>query len=370
MNSRKVALVHDWLIHMRGGERVLEALAEMFPDATIYTLFYHREFLSPSLRSRKMKASFLHYVPGIRRFYRLCLPLFPYGIKTLHLESDTTLVISSSHCVAKGISVPKNATHICYCHTPMRYAWGFQDSYFERIPQVLRPLLHGILARLRKWDQKINSGVNHFVANSENVKRRVEKFYSRDAEVVHPPLDAQFFYSPNGTVGDYYLVVSAFVPYKRVDLAIEAFNSLDRPLKIVGSGPLEKRYRNLRQTNRISFLGAVSNEELKELYSGARALIFPTEEDLGIIPMEAQACGTPVIAFAKGGALETVKHGIFFGEQTPQAIQAAVRQFENMEFDRSAIAKSVASFDKTFFKEKMLAVIDRAFKNQNVYVNR
>ncbi|MCM8775712.1 MAG: glycosyltransferase [Candidatus Omnitrophica bacterium] len=362
----KVALVHDWLIHMRGGEKVLEALAQMYPDATIYTLFYNRSRLSPYLKERTIKASFLQYIPGIRRFYRWLLPILPWAISTLRIDPEVRLVISSSHCVAKGIRIPEGAFHICYCHTPMRYVWGFSEEYFGKVPVVLRPILNFLLRRLREWDRKTSGeirpdsacrqGVHQFVANSYHVRDRIGQYYRRQAEVIYPPL-AKKFYHAVGEPEDYYLVVSALVPYKRVDVVIEAFNGLDRKLLIVGSGPCEKACRKLRTSSNIFFLGPLPPSELRKIYSGARALIFPTEEDFGIVPLEAQACGTPVIAYAKGGALESVKSGTFFDQQTPEAIRNAVREYEKLSFDRERTAMAVEGFDERVFNDQMRKLI-------------
>jgi glycosyltransferase involved in cell wall biosynthesis len=364
----KVALVHDWLIHMRGGEKVLEALAEIFPGAKIYTLFCDRKRLSPVLQQMTIKTSFLQYWPGIRHCYRWLLPILPLAIRSLRIE-EADLVISSSHCVAKGISIPPQAYHLCYCHTPMRYLWGFEEEYFGKFPFWVRPVLRTILSRLRQWDIESNVHVHQFISNSENVRRRIQQFYERDAHVIHPPWDARY-YEPVNSKGDYYLAVSHFVPYKRVDLVIEAFNELDRQLLIVGTGPLEKTYRRLRRNEQISFLGPLSEISLRRLYSGARALIFPTEEDFGIVPLEAQACGTPVIAYGKGGALESVRTGIFFEEQTPEAIRKAVREFEKLSFDRELTAKSVADFEKTQFQEKMRAFMEQVLSQNPAYAAR
>lgn len=347
----KVVLVHDWLIHMRGGEKVLEAMLEVFPDAPIYTLFSDRKKLSSGLQNAVIENSFLQSIPGIRHFYPWLLPLLPWVIRTLKIPA-ADLVISSSHCVAKGVKIPEGAQHICYCHTPMRYLWGFEGEYFGKFPVLLRILIKWILVGLRKWDTASNTGVRHFISNSENVRRRIQTYYGRESEVIYPPFDAGLF-QPLGEARHYYLVVSAFVPYKRVDLVIRAFNSLDRQLFIVGSGSMAASYQKLRKSDRIYFLGSVSGPRLRELYAGARALIFPTDEDFGIVPVEAQACGTPVIALHKGGALESVQGGVFFEDQTPEAIQKAVYEFEASVFDRSAIAKSVAGFDKEHFKEKL-----------------
>ncbi len=345
----RVALVHDWLIHMRGGEKVLEALAEMFPEATIYTLFACREKLSPSLQRMKIRTSFLQSIPGLRKFYRWLLPLFPWAIRTLKIEG-ADFVISTSHCVAKAVTVPRGAYHISYIHTPMRYLWGFREDYFGKFPWLLRWMIEGFLDGLRRWDRKMNRSVDAFIANSRNVQERIKAYYGRDSHVIYPPLDDGLFRLSGTAKGDYYLIVSAFVPYKRVDLAIEAFNGLGRNLIVVGDGPLAKAYHKLRRGNPISFVGSVSGKELCKLYGGAKALIFPTEEDFGIVPCEAQACGTPVIAYAKGGALETVREGVFFHEQTPKALADAVLEFEKRSFDAKKIAASVESFGRENFK--------------------
>ena len=352
----KVALVHDWLIHMRGGEKVLESIAELYPDAVIYTLFYRREALSPALAKMKIKASFLQWFPGITRIYRGLLPLLPLVIATLKFDDRPDLVISSSHCVAKGIRIPRGAVHVCYCHTPMRYAWGFEKEYFGKFPTWFQPLIRLILGWLRSWDHASSRHVGHFIANSKNVQEKIRKYYGRESSVLCPPLDKEFF-RPAGSRRDYFLVVSAFVPYKRVDLVIETFNGMDRELRIVGSGPLGNTYRKLAKGQNISFLGSASPERLRELYAGARALIFPTDEDFGIVPLEAQACGTPVIALARGGALESVQYGVFFHAQSVTALRDAIEKFETMTWDHDRIAQSVANFDKNIFQSEIKKAI-------------
>ena len=359
----RVALVHDWLVQVRGGEKVLEALAELFPKATIHTLFYDRERLSPALQSRKIKASYLQKIPGIKKFYRWLLPLFPHAVQSLEIE-DVDLVISSSHCVAKGVRIPPGAYHLCYCHTPMRYVWGYGKDYFDHFPPLVKSAVFKILKELRHWDFSSAQTVDQFVANSENVQHRIQRFYERPAEVTYPPLDLESFFSLGEPVTDHYLVVSAFVPYKRIDLAIRAFNQLDRNLWIVGEGPLENHYRRLCQSKKIRFLGSVGGEKLRQLYATARALVFPTEEDFGIVPLEAQACGTPVIALAKGGALESVYHGVFFKDQTAEALVEAVLEFENLSFDRKKVELAVAHFDKKNFQTQFLNLIRRCLESQ------
>lgn len=356
----KVALVHDWLIHMRGGEKVLDALAEIFPNAVIYTLFSDRKRLSPRLRRMQIRNSFLHYLPGIRRFYRWLLPLMPLAVRSLRIEA-ADLIISSSHCVAKGVRKPAGARHLCYCHTPARYLWGFQDIYFDRYPPLLRSVIGFFLGFLKQWDLASNDGVDLFIANSECVRDRIARFYKRDAAVVNPPADTDFF-RPGPSKEDYYLAVSHFVPYKRLDLVIEAFNGLDRALMIVGAGPLERKYKKTRTSSKIFFVGPVSDPELRTLYSSARALVFPAEEDFGIVPVEAQACGTPVIAYARGGSLETVKSGTFFDEQTVDSVRSAVRRFEDLSSDPVVIRSRVEGFGRSCFLDKMRALIHNAMK--------
>lgn len=348
----RVALVHDWLIHMRGGEKVLESFAEIFPDAVIYTLFSNPKKLSPSLQRMKIKNSFLHFLPGIRAYYPWLLPLLPFVIKTLRIE-NADVVLSSNHCVAKGIKIPKGAIHICYCHTPMRYLWGFEKDYFGKFPLWFRSLLEPMFAVLRRWDVETSKQVNEFLCNSENVRARIRNIYDRGATVIHPPVDSNFFIPKAMKRKDHYLVVSALTPYKRVDLVIEAFNGWDRRLFIAGEGPSAKACRALAKGSNIRFVGKVSDENLKELYTDARALIFPQDEDFGIVPLEAQACGTPVIAFGRGGALETIKDGVFFYEQTPQAIRQAVTSFEKKYFDPDALRAQAVLFDKETFKNKI-----------------
>ena len=357
----KVAIVHDWLIHMRGGEKVLEGIAELYPDAVIYTLFFDRSKLSPSLQKMTIKASWLQHLPGIKRYYRWLLPILPWVIQTLDV-GNVNLVISNSHCVAKGVKIPPGVKHICYCNTPMRYLWGYEEEYFSNFPFFITPLLTVIKGYLRKFDIECNKSVDQFISNSKNVQDRIKRFYSRAATVIYPPLDVDLYRPEEGLASsrknDYYLVVSAFVPYKRIDLVIQAFNQLEKPLLIVGTGPLRPYYESLRKSQKITFLGLIPGPELKGFYAGAKAVIFPTEEDFGIVPLEAQACGTPVIALGKGGALESVKFGHFFTVQSVEAIIQAVNEFEHLEFDRSKISHAVNGFSKQRFKEQIRKFIE------------
>lgn len=325
----RVALVHDWLNGYRGGERVLEAIAGLFPKADIFTLFYEKGRIGGQLEKHRIQASWLNGLPGAQKNYRYLLPLFPMTIERFDL-TGYDLVISSSHCVAKGIIPGPRTPHLCYCHTTMRYVWDQQAHYFGRglKSALLTPALH----YLRQWDVASSARVDTFLANSAFVADRIRKYYRREAEVVWPFVDLETFRPPAGDRGDYYLIVSAFVPYKRLDLAIEACRTLGRKLLIVGNGPEEKKLRQLASGNAdVRFLGALSSEELRDVYSGARAMLFPGEEDFGITPLEAMACGTPVIAYGRGGATETVvdgETGAFFHEQTAEALAEAIARWE------------------------------------------
>jgi glycosyltransferase involved in cell wall biosynthesis len=361
---QKVALVHDWTIHMRGGEKVLDALAEIFPDATLYTLFYDRSKLSPRLQNLRIKASFLNWLPGIKKYYRWLLPIFPFAISTLRIDRDTTWVISSSHCVAKGIPIPPNALHVCYINTPMRYAWVAEDVYFRSHSKPMKWLIHQILTQLKKWDLRVNRAVDLFISNSENIRERLRRVYGCDSAVVHPPYEDSFYHATK-TKEEYYFAISHFVPYKKIDIVIEAFNDLNRSLIVAGSGPLENTYKSLVSQPKIRFVGSVNDEELRDLYSGAKAVIFPAEEDFGIVPLEAQACGTPVIAFGKGGSLETVQSGLFFDEQTPEAIQKAVLEFENSHYTFSDIRGKISNFTRAEFIRKIKLTIQEASDKKN-----
>jgi glycosyltransferase involved in cell wall biosynthesis len=361
----RVALVHDWLVSNRGGEKVLEAIAELFPAADIFTLLYRPGSVSPALEQRRIRTSFLQAVPGVHRRHRHFLPLFPAAIERFDL-TGYDLVLSSSHCVAKGVRVPDGARHLSYVHAPMRYMWDLFDDYFGpgRASFPVRAAARLVRPWLRRWDRHSARRVDRFVANSRHVAGKIARFYGRTAEVVHPPVDLQRFSShPLEELGrgGYFLWLGALAPYKRVDLAVEAFRRVGAPLWIAGAGQ-EGDSLARRLPRNVKWLGPVPDEERVALYRDARALVFPGEEDFGLTPLEAQAAGRPVIALARGGVLETVTPdtSILFEPQTAEALTAAVRSFDAFEsrFDPAAARRNAARFDKASFQKRFREQVD------------
>ncbi len=365
-NSRSICFVHDWLVTMRGGEKVLESMVELFPEASIYTLFYKRQKLSPLLQTRKIYTSFLQYLPGIEHYYRFLLPLFQLAIRSINVL-NYDVVISSSHCVAKAVKTKKNSVHICYCHTPMRYLWGFQESYFGNFPTFLRKLIELFFHFLKKWDIKTSQHVDYFIANSKNTAQKIKKIYNCESTVIHPPFDPiPSKIHPTKESGNYYLIVSALVQYKRIDLAIEAFNRSGKSLRIVGDGPLKEHLMKLVRSPEIKFEGWVDQEMLWKCYANCKALIFPGEEDFGIVPLEAQSFGKPVIAYGRGGVTESVIPanreprslsqctGLFFDEPTEESLFECVQKSESLVFNEEFIRSHVTQFNKEHFQKKIL----------------
>jgi glycosyltransferase involved in cell wall biosynthesis len=355
MENARVALVHDWLTGQRGGEKVLDVFAEIFPNAPIYTLFHFKGSQIEAVEKRNIRTSFLQGFPFLRKKYRHYLPLYPLAAELFDLQKFE-LVISTSHCVAKGVIPHPDSLHICYVHSPVRYAWNQYFSYFSprRLSLFSRILIPPLIHYLRLWDESSSHRVDHFIANSRNVARRIEKYYRRPARVIYPPVDTHFF-RPADREADYYLIVSALVPYKRIDLAIEVFNRTEFPLKIVGQGPDYKELKKRARTN-IEFLGSLEAEDLLQVYQGAIALIMPGEEDFGITSLEAQACGVPVIAYGKGGAVETVmpeKTGLFFHELRVKSLLETLDKFRVLEFNKNTLRANAMTFSRDIFKEKI-----------------
>jgi glycosyltransferase involved in cell wall biosynthesis len=366
LKDAKVALVHDWLTGMRGGERCLEVFCELFPSADLYTLLHVPGSVTPEIESRRIVTSFIQRLPQAERRYRHYLPLFPAAVRAFDL-TGYDLVLSSSHAVAKSVRVPAGVRHVCYCFTPMRYVWDLYDDYFgPRSGLAARMLMPPLAAWLRRWDRATAAGVHHFVAISRFVADRIRRTYGREADVIYPPVDVSRFRIEE-TTGDFYLVVSALTPYKRVDLAVEACNRLGRRLLVVGTGPEERRLRGLAGPT-VEMLGWRDDTETARLYARCRALLFPPLEDFGITPLEAMAAGRPVIAYGRGGVRETVvppgeaeaPTGLFFEHQTVEALVEAIRRFEGsmQQFEPKALRRRAESFDRPLFRDRMRAYLE------------
>ena len=357
-----VALVHDWLTGMRGGEKVLEVLCERYPDADLFTLLHVRGSVSPTIERHRIRTSLVQHLPFAIHHYPRYLPLFPLAVERFDLDGYD-LVISSSHCAAKGAQTSARTRHVSYCHSPMRYAWDQFDAYFgpERVGAFAsRWVYRPILARLARWDAASSSRVDRFIANSRHVAGRIARYYNRDATVVYPPIDTVFYHPDATAPASHFLVVSALVPYKRIDLAIEACRRAGASLRIVGDGP-ERASLERRAGRDVTFLGRRSDEELREEYRRATAVLLPGEEDFGIVPLEAQACGRPVVALGRGGALETVidgETGVLVPSPTAEAFAEGLERVARMQVDRSRIRAHAETFSRERFATEIAAVID------------
>ncbi|WP_411035887.1 glycosyltransferase [Shinella sp. BYT-45] len=322
----KVALVHYWLVGMRGGEKVLETFCDIFPDADIFTLVAEPHKLSAKLRRHRLTTSFLQKIGG-RRHYQKMLPLMPYALEALDLTAYD-LVISSEAGPAKGVITRPDALHVCYCHSPMRYIWDLYPQYRAEAGLFTRIVLSLFAPRLRQWDVTTSHRVDRFIANSAYVAKRIEKFYRREATVIHPPVEVGRFKITKGPK-DYYLCAGQITPYKKIELAVAACTRMNLPLVVIGEGASARLKQSAGPT--VRFLGAVSDAQMEAYFSGCRALLYPGVEDFGIVPLEVMASGRPVIAFGRGGALETVvegRTGLFFHEQSVEALMAALARFE------------------------------------------
>jgi len=360
----KVAIVHDWLPYVGGAEYVLKAMLELFPDAGIYTSVYNKEKVGDFFGDVPIHTSFIDKLPLARNHHQIYLNLMPLAFEQFDLRGYD-VVISSSTCCAKAVLTDAQTLHICYCNTPMRYAW---DLYFDYLDEYKSPLKKAVVALMmhdaRKWDLITSSRVDYFIANSRNVARRIYKHYRRESDIIYPPVKTSPGLSAPYTPGDYYLVLSRLVPYKQVDMAVEAFNRLGKPLVVAGDGPDLDKLRKMAKSN-IRFTGRVSEEEKYRLYQGCKAFVFPGEEDFGITPVEAQSFGKPVIAFGRGGALETVVDGItgvHYQEKSVEALMRAVARLEELDLNPDTIRQNAMKFDWEVFKKQLLELVKEKYK--------
>lgn len=354
----RVALVHDWLTGMRGGERVLEALVTLFPEATLFTLVHQPGSLTPRLEARPIRTSFIQRLPLAPRRFRHYLPLFPPAIERFDL-GGFDLVISTSHCVALGARTPPETCHIGYCFTPMRYAWDLREAYLAGVGRLARLAGSPVLNRLQRWDREAARRPDFLACISHHVAGRIRRHWGRDARVIYPPVRTDRFVPDGRPPDDFFLIVSAFAPYKRLDIAIEAFNRLRWPLRIIGDGAEAARLRRLAGPT-VSFLGWQDDRVLAEQYARCRAFVFPAEEEFGIAPLEAMAAGRPVIGYARGALLETSLDGVtglFFQEQTPASLIDALRRFELTGFDPDKIRAHALRFREERFLDEMAAYV-------------
>ena len=355
----RVALVHDWLTGMRGGEWVLYEIARMFPDARIYTLVHRTGSVAPELEQHPINTSWLQYPSFGGRRWRYLLTLMPAAMENFNIP-DADLVISSSHCVAKGVIPPPGAFHLSYVHTPMRYVWDQRALYLKRIPKVLLPIAQARLARLRQWDMVSSARVDRLIANSRLVAWRIKHYWNRSAEVMPPPVDTDFF-TPGGERGENLLTVAALVPYKRVEVAVEVAKRLGRPIEIVGTGPQQRSLRRLAGDN-VRFLGWLSRDELRDAYRRAAALVVPNVEDFGMVTVEALACGTPVIGLASSGISDVIRNdveGQLAGENSIDALTDAADRVLQRTWDPEELRHRTDVFSRNAFQLRFRFLLDR-----------
>lgn len=367
----RVAIVHDWLNQKGGAEAVLEALVEMYPQSPVYTSMYWPQAMPQAYRSWDIRTSFMDKLPLVKRYHQPFLPLYPLAFESFDF-TGYDLVISNKSGFCHGVITSPDTLHICYCLTPTRFLWNYRE-YVQRegVARLARLALPPFLNYLRLWDRAAADRVDHFVAISRTVQQRIAKTYRRDPIIIHPPVDTSK-YTPSDSHDDYFLIVSRLIPYKRIDLAVRAFNELGLPLVIIGDGRDRNSLRALAGSN-IKFLGHVPDERVGDHFARCRAFIFPGQEDFGIAPVEAQAAGRPVIAYAAGGALDTVREGVtgaFFYEQTPEALMKAVKEFDETRYDPASIRRHAERFDKRVFKERLSAFIEEKLAEHRRWLRR
>jgi glycosyltransferase involved in cell wall biosynthesis len=371
----RVVLVHDWLTGMRGGEKCLEVLCRRWPDSHLYTLLHRSGSVAPAIERLRRHTSPLNWLPGVHKYYRYLLPLMPAAVRCWRLP-PCELVVSFSHCVAKGVRPPQGVPHVCYCFTPMRYAWHMREAYFPglktgagggRCAGLKARLVGRLLQALRDWDRRTAAHVSHFVAISQTVRQRIADCYGRSADVIYPPVDTDFYCPEVVRREEYYLVVSAFAPYKRLDLALAACARLKRQLVVIGTGQDEARLR-ATAVSAVDFLGWQPDSVIRDHLRRCKALLFPGEEDFGIVPVEAMACGAPVIAYGRGGATETVlppgcghaPTGLWFAEQTTDCLTTALEEFEKIagDFSPAAARRQALRFNQGRFRDEWFRYLD------------
>ncbi len=360
----RVAIVHDWFDKAGGAERVIKALLEIYPDASLFALvdFFSKEDRDKFLYGKSVKTTFIQNLPFASTKFRNYLPLFPIAIEQLDL-SGYDIVISSSHAVAKGVKVLPNQKHLCYCYTPMRYAWDMEESYFRdhKVNIIKRIMLRYTFHKIRIWDIATSPRVDKFVAISTFIQKRIQRYYGKNSTVIFPPVEVERFKNCKHIEGEYYFTASRLVPYKKIDIIIEAFAKSGKRLIVAGDGPQMSYLKRLQKPN-ITLLGAVDDEYMANLMHSAKAFVFCAYEDFGIVPLEAMACGTPVIAYSEGGTQDTVIDGVtgvLFPKQTKEAVIEAVKRFESMTFDNSYIIKHAHKFSVDRFKQEISGEIER-----------
>jgi len=368
----KIALIHDWLTGMRGGEKCLEILCRRFPDAQLFTLIHDRGSASPAIERMQIATSFLQRIPSVTKNYRYLLPLMPTAISRLEIPTDVGLIVSFSHAVAKSIKPPPNVPHVCYCFTPMRYAWDRRADYFRSSTTLHKAPIatarNVVLDWMAQWDRTTSNRVTDFVAISKTIAQRIAKCYDRPSRIVYPPVDTQFYTPSDLQREEFYLCVSALVPYKRIDLIIEACNRLNRQLIVIGEGPERQNLQRLAGPS-VKLIGWQTNTAIRHYMRRARALLFAAHEDFGIVPVEAQACGTPVIVFGNGGATETVIQaeetnvgtGILFDQQSSGSISAAIQKLEKNPswLDPKLARKQAERFSAQRFERELVAHLEK-----------
>lgn len=367
----KVAIVHDWLVNYGGAERVVEQMLKLYPDADIYTLVYDEKKMGKIFPKEKVHTSFIQKFPMATKLYTKFLSLMPKAFESFDLTSYDLVIASSSSC-AKGVITSPDTAFVAYIHSPMRYAWDLYYDYYKSAGFITRFFMKRQMPKIRQWDFLSSQRINTLIANSSYIKKRIKKFWNRDSQVIYPPVDTDRLSPNNFPSEDFYVVFSRFVPYKRVDLAIKACGTLGKKLIVIGSGSQEDELKSLAAKYKnadIKFTGRISDEEVQTYLQKCKAMIFSAEEDFGIIPVECQACGRPVIAFGKGGALETVadrKTGLFFAEQTEESLTKAIEEFEVLEskgtFSSTEIVEHASNFSSERFRKELQAVIDRTLK--------